>query len=652
MSVKYAQLLSPLKVGNVVLKNRMISPNSLPHFLQGPEGYPADSIITHLANRAKNGAAIVTLRGDFDPNFPPQFGDAYHFPKFNLYDPKSQNYLSQFADAIHFYESKAAASIWPAEPLGYSVSPRPEFPFGPPVPGQEIKYTKEITEEMLQKMVDSYVEQCTMIKQLGFDMASLYFPYRVSLAATFLSPLINKRTDKFGGTFENRVRFPLMICKAIKKACGDDFLVEVIMSGEEPEGGYSLNDTIAFAKVAEGYIDILHLRASDGDLSHPTGFNMKPKSTPYLHYTEAIKESGVQMVVATAGGYLDFSQCEEAIASGKTDLVAMARSWISNPDYGAKAYQGRDEDVVPCIKCNKCHMDKANGPYISVCSVNPVIGLEHRIGTMVSPPKAFQKVAIIGGGPAGMKAALVAKGRGNSVTLYEKSTVLGGQTKHADFASFKWPLRDFKDYLIRQVDKANIEVFLGTEATHEMISNKGYDAVIVAVGSTPVIPQIPGVDGNNVIVAEKVYGNEDNLDKNVVVIGGGEIGVETGMHLAEKGYNVVILEMKDKLAADATPVHYREMVEAAWKKMKNFSFVLNAKCTAISDTEVTYLDAEGNQRTIKAASVVLAAGTSARHDAALRFYGAADKFFMIGDCQVAANVQKCIRSAFAAASQL
>ncbi|MBP2652336.1 MAG: FAD-dependent oxidoreductase [Firmicutes bacterium] len=653
MSNKYKNLLSPLKIGNVVLKNRMLSPNSLPHFLQGPENYPADSIITHMANRAKNGASVVTLRGAFDPTFPPPSVDSLHFPIFNLYDYKCQNYLCQFVDAIHFYDSKAAASVWPAEPTGYSVSHGPAFSFNiAPLPGEKVSYDEEIPEKMLPKIVDQYVEQCLMLKKLGFDMASLYFAYRVPLAAKFLSPLTNKRTDQFGGSFENRARFPLMICQAVKKACGENFLIEVLMSAEEPYGGYGIEDTIAFAKLAEGYIDILHLRPGDGELSHPTGFNSRPDTAPYIHYTQAIKESGVRMVVETAGGYLDLNQCEEVIASGQTDLIAMARSWISNPDYGVKAYQGKGEDIVPCIKCNKCHVDKLYGPYLSVCSVNPLIGLEHRINNMIVPPATSNKVAVIGGGPAGMKAALVASERGHQVTLYEKTATLGGQLKHADFPSFKWPVRNFKNYLIKQVEKANIEVLLNTEATPELLRAENYDAVFTAVGSTPIIPAIPGITSSHVTVAKKVFGNETKLDKNVVIIGGGEIGVETGMYLAECGHSVIVLEMQNKLAADATPIHYREMFEAAWEQLENFTFILNAKCTSISAGKVTYTNANGEQKTIKAGSVVIAAGSKALQEAALAFYDTADKFFMVGDCQTAANIQKCMRSAFAAASRL
>lgn len=222
----------------------------------------------------------------------------------------------------------------------------------------------------------------------------------------------------------------------------------------------------------------------------------------------------------------------------------------------------------------------------------------------------------------------------------------------ADYVSFKWPLKDFKEYLIRQVDKAGIKVCLNTEATPAMFKAEEYDSILAAVGSEPIVPLIPGIRGRNVVFAQDVYGNEGALTKNVVVIGGGEVGVETGMHLAEKGHNVTLLEMLNILAPDATPVHYYSMFRDAWEKLENFKYILQARCTGISENSVTYVDVEGKEHDIAAGSVVVAVGMKPKNNLALQFSDAADQFFMIGDCNIAGNVQKVMRSAFSIASML
>jgi NADPH-dependent 2,4-dienoyl-CoA reductase/sulfur reductase-like enzyme len=251
-----------------------------------------------------------------------------------------------------------------------------------------------------------------------------------------------------------------------------------------------------------------------------------------------------------------------------------------------------------------------------------------------------------------MEAALIAAGRGHQVTLYEKSDALGGLLKTTNNVSFKWPQRDFKNYLVRQIEKSNVKVCLNTEATAEMLQEEEYDAVLAAVGSEPIVPRIPGVDGKNVVFAKDVFGNEDALAENVVIIGGGEVGVETGMHLAEKGHKVTVLEMLDMLAPDAVPIHYYSMFKEAWEKLKNFKYILRARCNGIGADKVTYLDAGGAEHAIKAGSVVVAVGMKPKNDLALEFYGAGDRFFMIGDCNIAGNVQKAMRSAFSTASTL
>lgn len=648
MSVKYPHLLSPLKVRGYVLKNRMEASNSLPHFLQGSESYPADSVITHYANKAKNGAAIVTCMGinNFTrgKDFPMDF-DIAHFPDYDLYDAASQNYLLQLADVIHYYGSIACMGFFIGSQTGYPLKVGNALRLI-----DSHKDVIEYDEETLNLIAESYAQQVGILKFLGFDMASIHFAYRGQLPAQFLSPLHNNRNDKFGGSLENRARFPLMILERIRKEVGPDFIIECLMSAEEPTGGYTLKDTAAFLKMAENYIDIVQLRAPEVDIAHPTGFTLE--ETPFIHYSEYIKNSGTKVLVATIGGYQDFDICEEVIASGKADIISMARSWISNPNYGQLAYEGNKEDVVPCLRCNKCHGRGRHDPFVSVCSVNPVIGIEHYIHKLVLAPSKEKNIAVIGGGPAGMKAAIDLYDRGHKVTLYEALDTLGGLIRHSDYVDFKWPLKNYKNYLIHQVAKRDITVRLNTKATPDLIKQNNYDTIIAALGASPAKPPISGVDNNYVIFATDAFMASDSLGKNIVVIGGGEVGVEAGMHLAKKGHNVTVLEMRDILAADSTLIHYRTMFEEAWRAIPDFHYILNARCSAIADHFVTYFDKDNVEHSIEADHVVISTGMIPHKDEALDFYGCADRFYMIGDCKQPATVQQAIRSAFSVASTI
>lgn len=640
MHDQFPHLLAPIRVGSHILKNRMICPPSKPHFIQGPERYPS-AIIDHYAQRAQNGAALITCDGThLDADFGP------HMLGWDGTDGNVQHYMAQLADAVHFYGSLANGVIMAFAPRGYDVSE------GVPThyvvgDGSKPRYDcKEMTLEMIQEFIDTCVRLAKVQQEAGFDGVYIHMAYRGVIPGRFLSPLTNKRTDQFGGSFENRIRFPLTLCREIKKACGRDFLIEASISGHDPDpAGWTLEDSCRFAKEAKDCVDILQLRAPEIDPNHPTGFSLDP--TPWLYIAERVKASQPEILISTVAGYMDPVENERILAQGKADLISMARAFVSNPEYGKLVYEGRTQDIVPCIRCNKCHRSSDSDPWMSVCSVNPAWAMDHRLDKFIVPPGAPRRVGIVGGGVSGMEAALVCAKRGHTVTLYEKSGRLGGLLNHADGVDFKWPLREFKEFMVRKVGESPaITVKLNTEATVDMLNADGNEVVLAAVGSEPITLPIPGLDGPQVVNAVDVYGREAELACNVVVIGGGDIGTETGLHLARQGHKVTVIEMKDMLAPESYRVHYYSMFMDACAAEPNFSSRLESRVTGVSPQGVTYVDKTGTEHMAVAGSVVLAAGMQAKVDDAYALSAAGRQFYAIGDCVKAGSVQKCMRSAF------
>ena len=652
---KYSMMIDPYRLPNgVLLKNRLEAAPSTLYFLQGPQPYPTDAQIVNLANRAKSGAGIVVVKG---PS--PVRDMARDDPIMGHYtcwwdstDIQVQNSISHLTNAIHCYNSKALVRFdldhMLAQYGDYDVSTGLESFW---VEGNNSKPRfdlKEAPAEVMEEVADRYAQACQSFRDdMSFDGVWVHMAYGYSFLARCLSPLTNKRTDKYGGSLENRFRFPLLVARKIKEKCGKRFIVEGSVSGHEYEGGITLEDTCAFAKAAEGLFDILMIKSPQIDIAHPTQFDSE---TPWLYMAEAVKKSAPNVAISASGGLFYPDTCERVLEEGKADMIAMARSFISNENYLDKIREDRVDDIRPCLRCNKCHISSFKDPWISVCSVNPKIGMEHLLDQFNKPSKGKKKFAIIGGGPAGMQAALTACERGHNVTLYEKKEKLGGLINKVDGVDIKWTLTEFKNWLAYQVQKSDVKVITGCEPDPEELKKENYDVVFAAVGATPVRPPIPGVDGANVMPTVEAFAKADELPDNLVIIGGGEIGVEAAIWFSRQGKKVKVIEMLDDIAKDSAPMHYRKMFKDVWESCENFSFVVNAMVKKIDENGV-YYELNGEECFAPAGAVLLSAGMRPLEDAALKYQDCGTHFYMLGDCSSPANVQKALRSAFMIASK-
>ncbi len=485
-----------------------------------------------------------------------------------------------------------------------------------------------------QAIFDDLTKSAIWYKKLGFQMLTT----RISQAS--------------GSNKE----FCVAMADALKSTLGKDYPIEFYIDGIE--AGNSVQKNLELARALEGKIDILAVRYGIQDHQHPTGFtstrqNPSPCVDLAAALTQDIHMRGGKLLVGVSAGLHNPEFCESLIRDEKTDLIIMARSFICEPDYAKKLYEGRPEDIVPCARCNKCHVPNGSDSFRSFCTVNPRLGMEEKIDRMIEPVTKKKKVGIVGGGPGGMYAAMTAAQRGHDVTLYEKEEVLGGQLAHTDFASFKWPLADYKNYLIGQCKKHGVKIITGTRATKEMLKAAGYDEVIVAVGAVFEKPSIPGAEKDNVHLAVDVYGREQELPKNIVVIGGAETGVETGMYLAENGHEVTVMCRQNALATDAAHAHYHDMLEAAWKDLPTFHECCGVKeYISIDEAGVTYVDAMGQTRILPCEAVVMATGAKANKAEAASLYGAAPRTQYIGDCRQVGNVHFAVQAGYGAANQI
>ena len=639
MNTQFPNLFTPLRVKNVLLKNRIMSaPNML---FQTVDGRPTEYYAPYLEHKARGGAAIVNL-GEVS------VGDGgNHVPEMM----KTHDNLPLFAElsaAIHEHGALASAELTHG-----GIKTKPEYnnrrAMGPvEAPTMNPGVTSlAMTREMMEEVCRQYADTAEYVYLAGFDAILLHFGHGW-LPAQFLSPIVNTRTDEFGGSLENRMRFPLMILKAIRDRVGSDRLVMARISGSERvEGGFTVEDMICFLEKAQAYIDLVEVSVEGLQNNMTATFRPLGINTDL---SEAIKRSGrVNIPVYTVGAVLYPEQAEEIIASGKADGVSMSRALIADPYFPEKAFAGKADDITPCIRCLGC-CDSDNLIRHFTCSVNPLIGREARLGfgEDIGKAKNRKRVLVIGGGPAGMTAAITAYRRGHDVILWEKSDKLGGLLNFTDTDSIKHDLRRYKNFLIAQTEKSGIKVVLNKTATAAEVAALAPDDVVLAAGSCPIEPRfIPGWE--NASHALAVYRDPASVGDNIVIIGGGLVGVETGLHLRTLGKTVTVLEMEKEYARDGGFGYKFGLMYTVREKQLNV--ITGARCREIRRDAVVY-EKDGKDETLPCDCVYYAVGMRSEDSLYTELAALGIRITAAGDCRKPGKVAGAVHSGYFAAMDI
>ena len=554
MKRNYPHLCSPITIGNVTFRNRMFSaPMGGTDITNDGCIGPKSTAFYEL--RAKGGAAAVTV-SECMVHPATDGSHAYHLDESILNSLASATYT---ADAIRRHGAIPSLELSHSgmysgtymtdksrqkglAQWGPSACTRPD---GVPV--------GELTKEMIADIVRSYGHVAGLAKRAGFEMIMIHGGHGW-LINQFFSPYFNHRGDEYGGSLENRCRFAVEVLQSVRAAVGPGFPIEFRMSGSELfEGGYDLAEGCRIAQQIEPYINLLHVSAGTyqrgfGD-THPSMF----KEHGCNVYLAAEIKKHVSVPVATIGSLNDPAQMEEIIASGKADVVYMARALLADPQLPNKVMANREGEIVRCLRCFTCMAERA-ATATRRCTVNPLIGRELE-GDTVYPAPEKKKVLVAGGGPGGLYAAYTAARRGHQVILCEKDGELGGILKSEQALPFKREMYELAGTYAALARKAGVEIRLNTAVTPELAEIEAPDALIIAVGSAPLVPPIPGLDGDNVVIVNNYYKEKDKVTDDVVVFGGGLAGCECAIHLGQEGKRVHLVEMRDALAPDANVRH-------------------------------------------------------------------------------------------------
>ena len=645
MKRHFPHLCSPITIGRVTFRNRMFSaPMGGTDITNDGCIGPKSTAFYEL--RGKGGAGAVTV-SECMVHPETDGSHAYHLDTSILNSLAAATYT---ADAIHRHGAVPSLELSHSgmyagtymtdkskqhnmHQWGPSDTVRPD---GVPV--------KALTTDMLSDIVASYGRVAGLAKRAGFGMIMIHGGHGW-LLNQFLSPYFNKRTDEYGGSLENRCRLAIEVLKSVREAVGPGFPIEFRMSGSELfEGGYDLAEGVRIAQMIEPYVDIIHVSAGTyqrgfGD-THPSMF----KEHGCNVYLAAEIKKHVSVPVATLGGLNDPQQMEEIIASGKADIVYMARALLADPFLPKKIMENRENEIVHCLRCFTCMAERAVTA-TRRCTVNPLIGREIE-GNEVSPAPVSKKVLVAGGGPGGLYAAYTAARRGHQVILCEKEAQLGGILKSEQAIPFKQEMYQLSQTYALFARNSGVEIRTSTEVTPEYVEKENPDALIIAVGSEPLVPPIKGLDGDNVVIVNDYYLEKEKVTDQVVVLGGGLAGCECAIHLGMEGKHVHLVEMRQELAPDAN-IRHRPLL---LKEVDQYVTVhTGCKGLAVTDEGVLCETDTGEEILIPGTSVICALGQHSRTSLVNSLRDSAPYIAVIGDASKVSTITNAVYEGYHAA---
>jgi len=516
--------------------------------------------------------------------------------------------------------------------------------------------------EQIMGVRSAFADASSYLHLAGFDGVCVHAGHGW-LFTQMLSPLTNHRSDMYGGSVENRARLLMEVLMAIREATDDRFFIEVRFSGSlHMNGGYSIEEAIEFARCIEPYCDMLHVSAGMYQDSVRTWMVTSLFDPHGCNADVALEiKKAVNIPVAVVGGIHTPELAEQILAEGKADMIVMVRQLIrADADWGHKATAGRSDQIRPCIRCMRCFPGpfpeavRAFGfekvlEFVLSCTVNPFFN--HKDMVHPEPVAQPRRVLVVGGGAAGMQAALTAKERGHEVLLVERADCLGGILNYAEYDADKYDLKRLADALAAMVRASGVEVRTGIAFDASLAGDWRADAVIAAVGSSPALPPIPGLDGSGVLSALDAYKPDAQIGDTVIILGGGQVGCETAVHLAKQGTQVMIVEMADALAKDAYLLHKAKLLDFICGKISHH---LGHRCTGVAPGTVTAIAPDASVIQFTADTVISALGMRANptDDIETAALGVGARYFAVGDCVSPRTIYEALDEAFMTAATL